>query len=197
MNPRYDYRHDYSQDFHDEWDKNIKKVRTCAIVIAILMIVIGVLCIIFPSDSFTVVIYLAGIVLCALGIAQLIGFYRAPIFMRDPLIILNGIFAILVAILLFASPVAATASVIGYVLAFLLLSSGFEKLGLGWRIGFFTEQKHGWITFSAVLDIIMAVLFFIMPIAGITAVGYLIAAFLIVAGIAILIECVSFKREED
>ena len=191
----YDFDHDYAQELRDEWNENAKKIRTIAIILSIVMIVVGVLCFAFQSTAFAVMTVLAAVVLVVIGVMHLVNFFKMPPFLRDPLAVLNGVFSILVAILLFVAPLTATATALGFIFAFLLLASGFEKLGLGWRLGFYLDMKHGWITFSAVLDIILAVLFFIMPIVGVSAVGYLIAAYLVVAGIAVLIEAISFKPE--
>ena len=194
FNERYDYRHDYAEEFHEKYEENANKIRTWSIVIAILMIVVGVLCFIFPSDAFSAMTVVAGIVLIVMGIAELVAFYRMPAFMRDPMALLNAVFSFLAAVLLFVMPVYSTAAALGIIFAFMLLSSGFEKLGLGWRMSFYApDEKHTGLTVSAVVDIVLAVVFFIMPITGITAVGYLIAAYLVVAGIALLIEGISFK----
>ena len=190
---RYDLNHDYAEELREKWNENVKKARWTAIIIAIVMIVVGVLCFIYPTDSFAFMLFVAAIALIAHGIAEIVSFYQAPMFMRDPMALLNAIFSFLVALILFSMPVEVTASMLGIVVAFMLLSNGFEKLGLGWRLGYYLDESHGWITFSAVLDIVCAVLFFLSPITGIATVGYIIAAYLMIAGVALLIEGISFK----
>ena len=190
---RYDLNHDYAEELREKWNENVKKARWSAIIIAIVMIVVGVLCFIYPADSFAFMLFVAAIALIAHGIAEIVSFYQAPMFMRDPMALLNAVFSFLVALILFSMPVEVTASMLGIVVAFMLLSNGFEKLGLGWRLGYYLDESHGWITFSAVLDIVCAVLFFLSPITGIATVGYIIAAYLMIAGVALLIEGISFK----
>ena len=190
---RYDLNHDYAEELREKWNQNVKKARWTAIIIAIVMIVVGVLCFIYPTDSFAFMLFVAAIALIAHGIAEIVSFYQAPMFMRDPMALLNAIFSFLVALILFSMPIEVTASMLGIIVAFMLLSNGFEKLGLGWRLGYYLDESHGWITFSAVLDIVCAVLFFLSPISGIATVGYIIAAYLMIAGVALLIEGISFK----
>ena len=191
---RYDFNEDYAHEFKEKVEARLEKSWWQMLIVAIVMIVIGVLCFVFPSDTFSVVLVIAGILLIVQGIMQIVMFYRMPVFMRDPLAILNGLFSILTAILLISMPTVVSAAAFGFIFAFMLLSSGFEKLGLGWRMNFYdAEKKHTALTVSAVLDIVLGILFFIMPITGLLAVGYLIAAYLVVAGIALVIESVSFK----
>ena len=190
---RYDLNHDYAEELRQKWNDNVKKVRWSAIFIAIVMIVVGVLCFVFPSDTFAFILFVAAIALIVHGISEIVSFYQAPMFMRDPMALLNAIFSFLMALILFSMPVEVTAATLGIILAFMLLSNGFEKLGLGWRLGYYLDQDHGWITFSAVLDIVCAVFFFLSPVSGITTVGYIIAAYLVIAGLALLIEGISFK----
>ena len=193
---RYDFDHDYAEDLREEWNKNVKTYRRNSAIIAVVMIVVGVLCFIFPTDTFAVMLYVAAAALIVRGVLQIIGFYRTVPFLRDQLGLLGGIFSILVAVLMFASPLKATATTLGYVLAFLLLSNGLEKFGFNWRIKFFLGERDSWVTFSAVLDIVVAVVFFLAPVTGLTAVGYLVAAYLVLSGLGQLIEAISFKPAE-
>ena len=195
----YEYDHDYAEELRGKWNEHVKNARIWTIVISIIMIIIGVLGFIYPADTFAFMLFLAAIALIVNGICEIVTFYQAPMFMRDPMAILNAVFSFLVALMLFASPIDLTASTLGIILALMLLSSGFEKLGFGWRLGFYTNESHGWLTFSAVLDIVCAVLFFLSPISGISTLGYILAAYLVVMGIALLIEGISLKplKEND
>ena len=193
---RYDFDHDYAEDLKERWNSNIKKIRLSMIIVAAVMIVAGVLCFVFPTDTFAFMVVIAAIVLVARGVMQIIEFYRSPMFLRDPLALLGGIFAILVAAMIAVAPLKATATTLGFVLAFTLLSNGLEKFGLNWRLKFYLGARDSWVTFSAIVDIVVAVFFFLAPVTGLTAVGYLVAAYLVLSGLGQLIEAISLKPAE-
>lgn len=195
MNDHYNPNEDYAEEFKEDWNKHRKWSRVGAIIAGIIMIVIGILCFIYPTDSFAAMLYVVAIVLAVVGVLQIVAFFMMPHVMRDPMMLLEAAFSILISIALFYSPLDLSVTTIAYMLAFLLIAAALEKLGGVWRIKFVNEDfKTTWITVSAILDLVLAVIFFIMPITGMSVIGYLLAAYLVVAGIAMLVEAISFKE---
>ena len=79
-------------------------------------------------------------------------------------------------------------------LAFLLIFSGAEKLSLASRLRYFRIPHTGSMTFSGVLNIILAVVFLLLPFVSALALNYILAAYLIIMGIALLIETAGMHK---
>ena len=107
---------------------------------------------------------------------------------------LSGILNVLIGIMLFVMPVALTVQVITFLLAFLLIFSGAEKLTLASRLRYFRIPHTGSATFSGVLNIILAVVFLLLPFVSALALNYILAAYLVITGIALLIEAAGMHK---
>lgn len=168
-------------------------MRAAYIIIAALLLIAGVLTAVFPVGIFTVIQYFAAVAVITVGIYHFVAFASMTYYFRDYMLLLSGILNVLIGIMLFVMPVALTVQVITFLLAFLLIFSGAEKLTLASRLRYFRIPHTGSATFSGVLNIILAVVFLLLPFVSALALNYILAAYLVITGIALLIEAAGMK----
>ena len=169
-------------------------MRAAYIIIAALLLIAGVLTAVFPVGIFTVIQYFAAVAVIAVGIYHFVAFASMTYYFRDYMLLLSGILNVLIGIMLFVMPVALTVQVITFLLAFLLIFSGAEKLTLASRLRYFRIPHAGSATFSGLLNIILAVVFLLLPFVSALALNYILAAYLVITGIALLIEAAGMHK---
>lgn len=190
----FDSDFDYVQELIDTWNSRRKKMRAAYIIIAAVLLIAGVLTAVFPVGIFTVIQYFAAVAVIAVGIYHFVAFASMTYYFRDYMLLLSGILNVLIGIMLFVMPVALTVQVITFLLAFLLIFSGAEKLTLASRLRYFRIPHTGSATFSGLLNIILAVVFLLLPFVSALALNYILAAYLVITGIALLIEAAGMHK---
>ena len=190
----FDSDFDYVQELIDTWNSRRKKIRTAYIIIAAVLLIAGILTAVFPVSIFAVMQYFAAAAVIVIGIYHFVTFASMTYYFRDYMLLLSGILNVLIGIMLFFMPVALTVQVITFMLAFLLIFSGAEKLSLASRLRYFRIPHTGSMTFSGVLNIILAVVFLLLPFVSALALNYILAAYLIIMGIALLIETAGMHK---
>ena len=190
----FDLDFDYVQELIDTWNSRRKKMRTAYIIIAAVLLIAGILTAVFPVSIFAVMQYFAAAAVIVIGIYHFVTFASMTYYFRDYMLLLSGILNVLIGIMLFFMPVALTVQVITFLLAFLLIFSGAEKLSLASRLRYFRIPHTGSMTFSGVLNIILAVIFLLLPFVSALALNYILAAYLIIVGIALLIEAAGMHK---
>lgn len=185
---------DYVQELIDTWNSRRKKMRAAYIIIAAVLLIAGVLTAVFPVGIFTVIQYFAAVAVIAVGIYHFVAFASMTYYFRDYMLLLSGILNVMIGIMLFVMPVALTVQVITFLLAFLLIFSGAEKLTLASRLRYFRIPHTGSATFSGLLNIILAVVFLLLPFVSALALNYILAAYLVITGIALLIEAAGMHK---
>lgn len=189
----FDSDFDYVQELIDTWNSRRKKMRAAYIIIAAVLLIAGVLTAVFPVGIFTVIQYFAAVAVIAVGIYHFVAFASMTYYFRDYMLLLSGILNVMIGIMLFVMPVALTVQVITFLLAFLLIFSGAEKLTLASRLRYFRIPHTGSATFSGLLNIILAIVFLLLPFVSALALNYILAAYLVITGIALLIEAAGMK----
>lgn len=190
----FDSDFDYVQELIDTWNSRRKKMRAAYIIIAAVLLIAGVLTAVFPVGIFTVIQYFAAVAVIAVGIYHFVAFASMTYYFRDYMLLLSGILNVMIGIMLFVMPVALTVQVITFLLAFLLIFSGAEKLTLASRLRYFRIPHTGSATFSGLLNIILAVVFLLLPFVSALALNYILAAYLVITGIALLIEAAGMHK---
>ena len=190
----FDSDFDYVQELIDTWNSRRKKMRAAYIIIAAVLLIAGVLTAVFPVGIFTVIQYFAAVAVITVGIYHFVAFASMTYYFRDYMLLLSGILNVMIGIMLFVMPVALTVQVITFLLAFLLIFSGAEKLTLASRLRYFRIPHTGSATFSGVLNIILAVVFLLLPFVSALALNYILAAYLVITGIALLIEAAGMHK---
>lgn len=190
----FDSDFDYVQELIDTWNKNRRKVRTAYFVIAAVLIIAGILTAVFPVSIFAVIQYLAAIAVIAVGIYHFITFASMTYYFKDYMLLLSGILNVLMGVMLFIMPVTLTVQVTTLLLAFLLIFNGVEKLSLASRLRYFRIPRTGSLTFSGILNIVLAVIFMLLPFVSALALNYILAAYLVLTGAALLIEAAGMHK---
>lgn len=190
----FDSDFDYVQELIDTWNSRRKKMRAAYIIIAAVLLIAGVLTAVFPVGIFTVIQYFVAVAVIAVGIYHFVAFASMTYYFRDYMLLLSGILNVMIGIMLFVMPVALTVQVITFLLAFLLIFSGAEKLTLASRLRYFRIPHTGSATFSGLLNIILAVVFLLLPFVSALALNYILAAYLVITGIALLIEAAGMHK---
>lgn len=190
----YDDRSDYRGIMKEQWNQELKSVRTAGFVVSILMLLLGICCIIWPAPSMKTMGVLASILIMALGVFEIICYGSAPIMIRRAGTLISGILDILVGLLLLYSPTAVTLATFTYLLGFLLFMFGIDLLVFAGRLRFFSITGYGWLIFNGVMSIVVALLFLLMPLVSAAVLNYAIAAYLLADGLALLVETVSMKE---
>ena len=186
----FDSDFDYVQELIDTWNRRRKKLRTTYFIMAAILLIAGILTAIFPIRIFSFMQYLAAVAVIVIGVCHFVAFASMTYYFRDYMLLLSGILNILIGVMLFIMPVTLTVQVFTFMLAFILIFSGVEKLSLASRLRYFRIPHTGSLTFSGILNIILAVVFLLLPFVSALALNYILAAYLIIIGAALLIEAV-------
>ena len=190
----FDSDFDYVQELIDTWNSRRKKIRITYFIIASVLLISGILTAIFPIRIFSFMQYLAAVAVIVIGVCHFVAFASMTYYYRDYMLLLSGILNILIGVMLFIMPVTLTVQVFTFMLAFILIFSGVEKLSLASRLRYFRIPHTGSLTFSGILNIILAVVFLLLPFVSALALNYILAAYLIIIGAALLIEAAGMHK---
>lgn len=190
----FDSDFNYVQELIDTWNNRRKQVRTAYFILAALLILAGILTAVFPVSIFAVIQYLAAAAVIVIGIYHFIAYSSMTYYFKDGMLIMSGILNILIGVMLFFMPVALTVQVVTFMLAFLLIFSGAQKISFASRLKYFRITHTGSLTFSGVLNIILAVIFLLLPFMSALALNYILAAYLIITGAALFVEALGMHK---
>lgn len=193
MEKAYPVSNDIIDQFTKTWNRKVRSVRTFAFIISILMLVLGVLCCIYPIESMTALEYITALAIMTAGVYEIISYAQSMVFFRMPGSLMAGVMNIIIGLLLFCSPASATISAFAYMFALLLLTFGIDKLAYCGKLRFLGITGTGWVTASGILDIIASVVFIFLPMDSTIALTYILAIYLFIGGITLFIEAVSIK----
>lgn len=192
----FDSDFDYVQELIDTWNRRRKKMRTAYFIMAVVLLIAGVLTAVFPVGIFAVIQYFAALAVIIIGIYHFVAFASMTDYFKDYMLLLSGILNVLIGAMLFIMPVTLTVQVITFMLAFLLIFSGAEKLSMASRLRYFRIPHTGSLTFSGILNIILAVIFLLLPFVSALALNYILAAYLLLTGAALLVEAIGMHKIE-
>jgi uncharacterized membrane protein HdeD (DUF308 family) len=193
MNNIYDSNFDYVKEFTDRWNKKVRSIRISGIIIAVLMAVLGVVCLIFPEQSLRVIEIIASCVIIALGVCQMVDYFSLPVIFRRAGILLDSILNIILGVILLCSPADVSIATFAFMFGFLLMIFGIDLLAFSSKLGFFGVSGYGWVIANGILSVIASMAFFFMPLASSIALNIVLAIYLIVGGATLLIETLSMK----
>ena len=192
----FDSNFDYIQELIDTWNRRRKKMRAAYFIMAAVLLIAGVLTAVFPINIFAAIQYFAALAVIVVGVCHFMAFASMTYYFKDYMLLLSGILNVLIGVMLFFMPVTLTVQVITFMLAFLLIFNGMEKLSLASRLKYFRIPRTGSLTFSGILNIILAVIFLLLPFVSALALNYILAAYLILTGAALLVEAVGMHKIE-
>ena len=190
----FDSEFDYVQELIDTWNKKRKKVRTAYFIIAAVLFLAGILTAVFPVRVFAVIQYLAAAAVIVIGIYHFVAYTSMTYYFKDGMLIMSGILNILIGIMLLIMPVTLTVQVITFMLAFLLIFTGAQKISFASRLKYFQIPNTGSLTFSGILNIILGVIFLLLPFVSALALNYILAAYLVITGAALFVEALGMHK---
>lgn len=192
-NYRDDGSYDVVESFTERWNKRVRKFRITGIVVSIVMIILGIMLCLNPKQSITVIERIADILIIAVGIYQLVDYFNMPVIFQSGAGMANGILNIIIGILLLSAPAQMQATTIVFMFGILLFVFGIDLLTFSGKLSYFNVTGHGWVITAGVIALLTAIMFLFTPLVSAVALNYVLAAYLIINGIALLIEMFSMK----
>lgn len=189
----YDSSFDHVGDFVERWNEGVRGTRALAIGLGALLTLAGVASLASPFSLYAVIQTVIAVALIAGGTAGIVGYVRTPELFRSPVALVTGILNALLGVLVLALPSYLTAGTLTLLLAFLFIASGAERLSSAHRMRYFGFEGTGVSTATGVLNIVAGVVFLIAPLFSSLVLGYLMAAYLIVAGASLVAEGVAMR----
>ena len=185
---------DLLDDAAKYWNKELKHTRIVGTIVGIVMLILGILCIAFPFSSAYVMEIIASLLILAFGIAEIVIYMNAPIYVRFGGSLISGILNVILGILLLTSPSEELFTAFAFLLAVNLLMVGIEELEIYAKIRFFNASGNGWLMANSIINIIAAVIFLMVPKTSAAFLSLFVAIYLITGGVSLLIGCFNAKE---
>ena len=182
------------EDFSNRWNRRFNAYRLAAGVIAVAMVAGGAACVADPFGIFSVIQALVAALLVVHGASLVAAYAAAPSFMRQPLSLAAGIVSLLLGVLLVAAPSLVTAATLSACAAAMLVLTG------AWRIASVRRARElglggGSASMAGgVASVVAGVAFAVVPFLAPAVIGTLVGVYLLVGGIALLVDVLSVKR---
>ena len=193
---RFNSDFDHVGDFVERWNASVHRTRTWTIVIGVLLVLAGIASAVAPLSIYALIQGVVAAALIAGGIGETVSYARTPELFRSPTMLVMGVLNALLGVLLLALPAYLTAGTVVFLLAFLFIISGAERITYARRMRYFGLPDSGLTTFTGVLNVVCGVAFLLMPAFSGVVIGYVIAAYLIVGGASLVVEGVSMRPIE-
>lgn len=193
---RYDFDFDYADDFATRWNEGYRRARTWMIVLGVLLALVGVAS---ALDPFSIYAFVQAVIAAALvvgGASQLVSYVRAPELLRSPATLVMGVLNALLGIMLLTLPAYLTAGTVVFLLAFLFIIAGAERITSARRMRYFGLPSSGVNTAVGVLNVVAGVAFLLLPVASGVVLGYVMSAYLVIGGVTLIVQGVSMRRIE-
>lgn len=184
---------DYIKEFKKDWNKKVKKMKILCMILSIFMIIVGIICLFFPMNVFSITKAIVSLTFIGIGLYFIIHYFLTSSYFKEPSIILLGLIHILFGILLFKMPKEITAMSLTMMLSIVLLFYGVEKISLSRKlryIGLFHSYTY---SFNGMMTITLGILFMILPMTSVFIIDYIIASYFLVSGISLFIETIHMK----
>ena len=193
---RFNSDFDHVGDFVERWNASVRRTRTWTIVIGVLLVLAGIASAVAPLSIYALIQGVVAAALIAGGIGETVSYARTPELFRSPTMLVMGVLNALLGVMLLALPAYLTAGTVVFLLAFLFIISGAERITYARRMRYFGLPDSGLTTFTGVLNVVCGVAFLLMPAFSGVVIGYVIAAYLIVGGASLVAEGVSMRPIE-
>lgn len=186
----YHSKDEFIDELRKAWNKRVKSIRTCGIIVGIIMMVLGVMACIWPVQTALVVEVVASIVILILGIFEIYAYFSIPAMMRTGAGLVSGILNIIVAIMLLTSPEQDMLVSFSFLLAADLMLLGIEEISASGKLAFLGIGGLGMSVADGWLKIIASLVLILMPIASTAAASIVIGVYLIAGGLSLLIQSI-------
>lgn len=192
----YDPNHDYVNEYIDQWNDRIRSAKIWMMVIGVALVIIGLASAFAPLSMYSFIQTFAGIALIAHGASQVMSYFQTPQFFRNGATLASGILNGLMGVLLLALPASLTAGTLVFLLAFLLVTTGIERISFAQSMKYYQLGTPSTGTVNGVVDIVLGIVLVVMSPFTSIAIGILVATYLVIAGVTLIIESLSIKRIE-
>ena len=190
----YDPNHDYVSDYIDQWNRQIRATKIWMAVIGIVLVITGLASAIAPFSMYAFIQTFAAVALIMHGASHLVSYFQTPQFFRNGATLASGLLNALLGVLLLALPATLTAGTIVFLLAFLLVTMGIERISFAQNMKYYQLGGSTTSMITGIVDIVLGIVFALMPLFASAAISILISAYLVVAGVALIVESLSIKR---
>lgn len=187
---------DHVGDFIERWNSGIKRARVWTLAVGVLLALAGIAAAVAPYSVYALIQGVVSAALIVGGAAQIFSYARTPELFRSPTMLVMGVLNALLGVMLLTLPAYLTAGTIVFLLAFLFVISGAERITFARRMRYFGLPDSGLTTVTGVLNIVCGVAFMLMPAVTGVVFGYVIAAYLIVCGASLIAEAISMRPIE-
>lgn len=191
---RYDFDFDYADDFATRWNEGYRRARTWMVVLGVLLALVGVASALDPFSIYALVQAVIAAALIVGGASQLVSYARTPELLRSPATLVMGVLNALLGVMLLALPAYLTAGTVVFLLAFLFIIAGAERITSARRMRYFGLPSSGVNTAVGVLNVVAGVAFLLLPMASSVVLGYVVSAYLIIGGVTLLAQAASMRR---
>lgn len=191
---RYDNGEDVINEVRNSWNSHVKTVRIWGFIASVLMIIMGIVCMVFPVQTTYVIEVFASAALLVWGIWEIVRYVQRPVILRTGVSLMSGILNIILGIMLLTSPAEEMLLSFGFLFGLDLMMLGFEQLTLTGTFHAFGVENTGWLTFDGILNVLVGIILLFMPMASISAVSVLLSFYLLAGGITLLVECINAKE---
>ena len=190
------YRSDFDHvgDFVERWNAGLRKARAWTIGIGVLLVIAGLATAMAPLSIYALIQSLVAIALVVGGAAEVYSYARTPELFRSPTMLVLGVLNALLGVLLLVLPAYLTVGTVVFLLAFMFIISGAERVTFARRMRYFELPDSGLTTVTGVLNIVFGIVFLLMPFFSGLMLGYLLGAYLAVGGITLVVEGASMKK---
>ncbi len=192
----FDSDHDYVRDYIDRWNHEVKRTKVAMIALGAVLALAGVAAFAAPLGTYGVLQLVVACVLAVHGVGQIASWARTPEFFRNGATLAAGMLNVALGALFVILPSTFMAGTLVYLLAFLLIVTGIERVSFARQMRFYAIPAASTGTATGVLNIIIGVAFLFLPLATSIMLSYIVAAYLIIAGITLVAEGVSIRSIE-
>lgn len=192
----FDPDHDYVNEYIDTWNQKIRSAKAWMIALGAVLVLTGIASAVAPLGMYALIQGLIAGVLIVRGGSNIVSYIQTPVFFRNGATLAAGILNALLGVLFFALPASFTASTLGFLLAFLLIMTGIERLSFAQSMRYYQLEGSSAGTVMGIVNIILGVVLALTPLFTSVVLSYLLAAYLIVAGATLIVEGASIKRIE-
>lgn len=192
----FDPDHDYVNEYIDTWNQKIRSAKAWMIALGAVLVLTGIASAVAPLGMYALIQGLIAGVLIVRGGSNIASYIQTPAFFRNGATLAAGILNAFLGVLFFALPASFTASTLGFLLAFLLIMTGIERLSFAQSMRYYQLEGSSAGTVMGIVNIILGVVLALTPLFTSVVLSYLLAAYLIVAGATLIVEGASIKRIE-
>lgn len=180
-------------EFEENWNKKIHFLRIIGFVVSILMVTSAVFCIVYPVKSVTLVKTIVASLILVLGIYQMVDYFATVPLIRWSGSLINAICNLSIGFILLCLPIKLTINMFAFILGFILMISGINKLSFAHRLVLLGIENYSWVVLIGIINVLAALGFIIAPMMLTLVLNYIIIVYLLIGGIVLFIEMMEIK----